>query len=76
MTKQRKNNSSSEFARKLRDARLRSGLKSKEFAALCGTSTAQLWRWENEIRQPSIDRADAILRKLGLTISLGKDARS
>lgn len=76
MAKRIKSNKSSEFARKLRDARLRSGLKSKEFAAMCGTSTVNLWRWENGSRTPSIDRADAILRKLGLTISLGKDARS
>lgn len=60
-----------EFAEIITDAHRKSGLSNKAFAALCGTSTVQLWRWENGHRTPTIGAAASVLRRLGKTMTIG-----
>lgn len=61
----------SPFGELIHNARISSGLSNKEFAALCGTSTVQLWRWENGHRTPTIGAAASVLRRLGKTMTIG-----
>lgn len=63
------------FAEIITDAHRKSGLSNKEFAALCGTSTVQLWRWENGSSGPSMELANKVLKALGLTMTLGRAER-
>ena len=61
----------SEFAQILKDARLKSGLTNKEFAAKLKTSTAVIWRWEKGLHVPTIEMADKVLKALGMTMTIG-----
>ena len=70
MTK-KTDNAVREFAEIITDAHRKSGLSNKEFAALCGTSTVQLWRWENGYITPTIGAAASVLRRLGKTMTIG-----
>ena len=61
----------SEFAQILKDARIKSGLTNKEFAAKLKTSTAVIWRWEKGLHVPTIEMADKVLKALGMTMTIG-----
>lgn len=61
-----------EFAELLREAHRKSGITDKEFAAACGTSRENIYRWEQGWNSPSIKTADNLLKKLGMTMTIGK----
>ena len=71
MKRNKTDKSEREFAKIITDAHRKSGLSNKAFAALCGTSTVQLWRWENGHRTPTIGAAASVLKRLGKTMTIG-----
>lgn len=62
----------SEFGEMLKDARLKSGLTNEAFAAMLKLPYATLYRYENGWFIPTLDKADRILKKLGLSLTIGR----
>lgn len=63
---------STHFGEIIKDARVKSGLTNKQFAALLKLPYVTIWRYENGERTPTLNNAEIILKKLGLTMTIGK----
>ena len=72
MPKQTRKTRSSRFGEILKDARVKSGLTNKQFATMFKMPYVTLWRYENGERTPTLETAEIILKKLGLTMTIGK----
>lgn len=75
MPKQTRKTRSSRFGEILKNARLKSGLTNNQFAVMLKMSYATIWRYENGERTPTLETADRILRKLGRTMTIGKELK-
>lgn len=64
---------SARFGEILKDARLKSGLTNEQFAALLQLPYVTIWRYENNKRTPTLNNAERILKKLGVTMTIGKE---
>ena len=72
MLKQTRKVCSTRFGEILKDARVKSGLTNKQFAAMFKLPYVTLWRYENGERTPTLETAEMILKKLGVTMTIGK----
>ena len=72
MPKRTRKTRSTRFGEILKDAHKQSGLTNKEFAALLNLPFQTIWRYEKGYVLPRVDRADEILTKLKLTMTIGK----
>ena len=63
---------STSFCEIIKDARVKSGLTNKQFAALLKLPYVTIWRYETGERTPTLETAERILKKLGLTMTIGK----
>lgn len=72
MPKQTRKTRGSRFGEILKDAHIKSGLTNEQFAAMFKLPYVTLWRYENGKRTPTLETAEMILRKLGLTMTIGK----
>ena len=61
------------FGEIIKDARLKSGLTNEQFAALLQLPYVTIWRYENGERTPTLNNAEIILKKLGVTMTIGKE---
>ena len=73
MPKQTRKACSTRFGELLKDARLKSGLTNEQFAALLELPYVTIWRYEHNKRTPTLNNAEWILKKLGLTMAIGKE---
>lgn len=73
MPKRTRKTRGSRFCEILKDAHKQSGLTNKEFAALLNLPFQTIWRYEKGYVLPRVDRADEILTKLKLTMTIGKE---
>ena len=64
---------SSRFGEIIKDAHIKSGLTNAQFAALLQLPYVTIWRYENNKRTPTLNNAERILKKLGLTMVIGKE---
>lgn len=71
--KQTRKACSTRFGELLKAARLKSGLTNEQFAALLQLPYVTIWRYENNKRTPTLNNAERILKKLGLTMVIGKE---
>lgn len=73
MLKQTRKACSTRFGEIIKDARLKSGLTNEQFAALLQLPYVTIWRYENNKRTPTLNNAERILKKLGVTMTIGKE---
>lgn len=73
MPKQTRKTRRSRFGEIIKDARVKSGLTNKQFAAMFKIPYVTIWRYENGERTPTLETAEMILRKLGLTMTIGEE---
>ena len=73
MLKQTRKACSTRFGEIIKDAHIKSGLTNAQFAALLQLPYVTIWRYENGERTPTLNNADLILKKLGLTMAIGKE---
>lgn len=64
---------SKRFGKILKDAHRKSGLTNEQFAALLKLPYVTIWRYENDKRTPTLNNAEIILKKLGLSMTIGKE---
>ena len=57
----------------IKEKHIKSGLTNAQFAALLQLPYVTIWRYENGERTPTLNNADLILKKLGLTMAIGKE---
>lgn len=73
MLKQTRKTRSTHFGEIIKDAHAKSGLTNAQFADLLKLPYVTIWRYENGERTPTLETAEMILRKLGLTMTIGKE---
>lgn len=73
MPKQTRKTRGTCFGEIIKDAHVKSGLTNEQFAALLKLPYVTIWRYENNKRTPTLNNAELILKKLGLTMTIGKD---
>ena len=73
MLKQTRKACSTRFGEIIKDAHIKSGLTNEQFAALLQLPYVTIWRYENNKRTPTLNNAELILKKLGLTMTIGKE---
>lgn len=64
---------SSRFGEILKTAHVKSGLTNAQFAALLQLPYVTIWRYENGERTPTLNNAEIILKKLDVTMTIGKE---
>lgn len=72
MLKQTRKTRSTHFGEIIKDAHIKSGLTNAQFAALLKLPYVTIWRYENGEKTPTLDNAERILKKLGVTMTIGK----
>lgn len=64
---------STHFGEIIKDAHAKSGLTNAQFAARLKLPYVTIWRYENGERTPTLNNAELILKKLGLSMTIGKE---
>ena len=60
------------FAKLMKESRLRQNISIYQLERLTGISSPMLYKYEQAVSQPTLSKADAILKVLGETLTLGK----
>ena len=60
------------YAQLIRTERERQGLSYRKLSEMSGCTYTSIWRWEHGEDPPSLENADALLRALGVSMTIGE----